>query len=256
MNTGAGCASNPQTLGTYPPRDVFGAAGAREDLIRDIPYLEHAMGDFNSVPWNLPPYRNVPSVLLFHLSNPNTSSPEPHWEALLGFFGPDDHQFGNLQDLYMFLTRIVIPNAIMDNRWFLFHLYSSNAQAPARIRLRYDAWTGDSYMSPAALPQTALKFNVRSILRTTPTPNGINFMVWLNTPLNAPSPVVQRMRHVQTELDYYLSDAEDAIRRIDYATLGLRTVWLLRIFWWLAGNNARLRQYKNQNWVGIGQEEY
>ncbi|KAJ4295357.1 hypothetical protein N0V90_007369 [Kalmusia sp. IMI 367209] len=88
-----------------PSRSVYPAAPGEPDsdeLIREIPSPEQAFSDFQSVPSGQMPWRDVPSIIIAHLSNPQTSGVEPSWQQLLQHFTLEDKALdgeGNLQDL-------------------------------------------------------------------------------------------------------------------------------------------------------------
>jgi hypothetical protein len=246
----------------YPPRNSFAVSANPDDLIRDIPFPAQAIGDFHSVPANSPPHRDIPSILIAHIGNPDTSLVEPNWAQLLHYFRTDYalQGVGNLQDLYMFLTRIALPNAIITNRRLLLDFYVTNRNAPPNIRLRYDAWTGTDYIpldqEPPISPSIRL-YNPRPILRSALTPNGTNLVQWLNTPPNTPPPHIHvpvQLRHRGTQLDLYLEEDEMAVRRIHPSALLERTARVLHLFWGLVGCNSGLERYRLNGWVGMERE--
>jgi hypothetical protein len=89
----------------------------------------------------------------------------------------------NLQDFYLWLTRVGIPNAVVDNRRFLLHFYSMNSDASMNLRLRYDASLSvgqssfDLYVPLSAETQADLPHTIPnySIFQNYPTPDGLHF---------------------------------------------------------------------------------
>jgi hypothetical protein len=105
------------TRAVYPP---LPGQPDPDELIRDIPFTEKAFSDFQSVPFgqvrhadyimaaatnhlSQAPKRDVPSIIIAHLSNPQTSSPagEPDWNLLMNHFREARclDGSGNCQDL-------------------------------------------------------------------------------------------------------------------------------------------------------------
>jgi hypothetical protein len=232
-----------------------------DSLIRDIPFPEKAISDFHSVPANSPPHRDIPSILIAHIGNPNTSGPEPNWITLLEYFSTSHALNGieNLQDLYIFLTCIAIPNAIIANRRLLLAFYTSsrNQNAPQNIRLRYDSWARTDYIPPSQEQPTTFQPNApRPILRSSMTPNGTNFIQWLQIPPTT-SPythVPSQMIHRPSQLDLWLGEDEGVVRRVHPKALLLRTARVLGLFWWLCGCNGVLEGYEGVGWVGMERE--
>lgn len=109
--------------------------------------MDFAIADFNSVTFDGPPNRDIPSVLLAHLYRPQIFVSEPNWHELLLYFVTGEANkgdvlgFGNLQDFYVFLTRVVLPNAIIENRSLLLDMYSMYPQLPETCSLRYDSFS-------------------------------------------------------------------------------------------------------------------
>jgi hypothetical protein len=258
---------------TEPPRGQTPAFM----LIRDIPYAEKAIGDFHGVPANSYPHRDIPSIIIAHISNPetfdfktNTLKPEPKWAQILHFFSTDtpikfqgvSQGIPNLQDLYMFMTRIAIPNAVIQNRLLTLGFYADNQGAPPNIRLRYDAWGGSDYIEPEQEPPLPPNFErvaPRPILTSGTTPNGTNFAQWLRQPLyvqlTTPNPRSYSPPQLQlrrnTQLDLYLEENEAAIRGMHPRALLNRTVKVLRLFWWVCTCNAKLAWYLAADWKGM-----
>ncbi|KAL1594533.1 hypothetical protein SLS60_010293 [Paraconiothyrium brasiliense] len=234
-----------------------------DDLIRDIPFQEKAFSDFQSVPFAQPPKRDVPSIVIAHLSNPQTQSPEPDWVLLMDHFRQDRclDGPGNCQDLYVFVTRIVLPNVIIDNRRLLHELYMAKRTLSANVRFRYDYWhTHSTYTPPSAEPLDATQSRPnRPVLRSVPTPSGQNFQQWLSQPLNTPvhkRPCPGQLVHRPCALDGYLNEDEGVVRRVKPEALLQRTGKVLSLFWWVSAQNAWLKRYMAAGWVGIEQECY
>ncbi|KAF2243781.1 hypothetical protein BU26DRAFT_609109 [Trematosphaeria pertusa] len=230
-----------------------------DDLIHPFRCPERLFGDFNDMPRYQEPLRDVPSILLAHISRPDVYAAEPDWTSLMGYFLSKGRQgYGNLQDLYVFITRFVLPLTIIDNRKMVLDMYLARRDLPSNIRLRYDAWNINDHVRPDMEPVSfpALDIPVRSVVPSDPTPNGTDFLQWLNMPPNTPLSVPVQLQHRRSQLDLYLNEHESVIRRIVPGALLLRTARVLHLFWWLAGNNARLRYYQQQDWVGVETEIY
>ncbi|KAF2689819.1 hypothetical protein K458DRAFT_412680 [Lentithecium fluviatile CBS 122367] len=247
----------------YPTQDAFEAAWASDNLIHDIPVPEQAISDFHSVPSNSPPHRDIPSILIAHIGNPNTTHPEPNWPQLLNYFSTDHALagIGNLQDLYVFVTRIAIPNAIITNRRLLLQLYVTYPSLPPTIRLRYDAWASAIPYVPLTqeppMPSNLQPISPRPILRSNLTPNGTDFLQWLNGPPTLPlghTKVPRQMIHRRTQVDAWLAEDERVIRRVHPRALLERTARVLGLFWWVAGCNRQLENHREMGWLGMGRE--
>ncbi|KAJ4359685.1 uncharacterized protein N0V89_000241 [Didymosphaeria variabile] len=268
------------TRAVYPPPP---GQPDPDDLIRDIPFQESAFSDFQSVPFAQvihmytprnsfasanyllqPPKRDVPSIVIAYLSVPQTQGPEPDWVQLMDHFRQDRclDGPGNCQDLYVFVTRIVIPNVIIENRRLLHELYMAKRTLSANVRFRYDYWhTHDAtYAPPSAEPLNAFQTRPnRPVLRSVPTPSGQNFKQWLAQPLNTPvhkQPCPGQLMHRPCALDGYLNEDEGSVRRIKPEALLQRTGKVLNLFWWISAQNACLKRYMAAGWVGIEQECY
>ncbi|KAF2025773.1 hypothetical protein EK21DRAFT_75672 [Setomelanomma holmii] len=207
---------------------------------------------------NQKPYRDIPSALIAAITNPEMGGDEPNWRALLTYFeGPAATQgLANLQDFYLWVIRVGIPNAVIDNRWFLQHFYLHNPNASTNLQLRYDRWPGtrqpqpDFYVAPATEPQASPPNQIppHNIFRDYPTPDGARFALWLGQPLNLPPPGVNswQMQHRPLVLDGYLDEDELAVRQIIKPALRERTIRVLRIYWWLWQANCWLMAYQAQ----------
>ncbi|KAF2449355.1 hypothetical protein P171DRAFT_469425 [Karstenula rhodostoma CBS 690.94] len=257
-----------------------------DDLIRDIPFPEKAISDFQSVPFAQPPRRDVPSIIIAHISNPQTSNTEPDWIVLMNHFKESRclDGVGNCQDLYVFMTRLVMPNAIIDNRRLLHELYMEKRTLSPDVRFRYvsfwpsftrpvltlanavlpsyDYWHthATSYTPPSAEPLEAVQSRpTRPVLRSVPTPSGQNFLQWLSMPMNTPADkqlCPNQLVHRPCHLDAYLNEDEGHVRRIRPEALLQRTAKVLSLFWWLKAQNAWLKAYEGAGWVGIESQCY
>lgn len=216
---------------------------------------------------DLPPFRYLPSVYVASFTNPNLSGPEPDWTNHLTYFLTPDaiHGPANLQDLYLLLTRVVLPRLIIENRQWMQRMYLRYPDLGLDHPLRYDAFpnsaAGQQPMAniqvfPRAQldhrPNVPLSFvahvSPRPILRTTPTPDGRRFVEWLNTtpqPLVPGGAVPPQMGHRASELDQHLGLTEVTIRGLQMGALIRGTSRALTIFWWLSQCNTQLAQHFN-----------
>jgi len=198
--------------------------------------------------------------LIAHIGNPNLTAQEPDWERLLQYFslGSANNGFGNLQDLYVFLTRVVVPNAIIANRRLLIELYTARRTLSPHLHLRYDACptfggvplTSELLMATVNTPPCA-------VMATVPTPNGADFLAWLDAvPFVPPElrPVPVQLRHRRSHLDGYMNEDERHVRKVVPGSLAKRTAKVFHIFWWLTFANKRLNQYKGVGWIDIERE--
>ncbi|KAF2744641.1 hypothetical protein M011DRAFT_479676 [Sporormia fimetaria CBS 119925] len=249
-----------------------------------IPTSVVAVGDFNGVPSKTPPYRDVPSILLRDLTVPQLDGPEPDWMLYLSHYFSrfymrngkeclkEPHvNLANLQDLFILVARIVLPNQILENQKLLEEVYMTYPRLVGYNRARYDFFDSsphgaeDPQTLPISVPtephpivQLTFKWNVspRSIMRALPTPNGTDFHEWLCT---RPLPRVEgqeivQLAHRQSEMDQYLTVPEEQVRSLSLEQLLRRTTRILQMYWWVAGNNARLKNHKANRWVTFGSE--
>jgi hypothetical protein len=291
--------SAPSTQAAFALQSRFPAGGQltqlvnRDDdplvgpdvLIKDLPLLGIALAEFNSVPFNTKPFRDIPSIILAHLNQPPLYGPEPDWVALLSYFRTNQasHGFANLQDLHVFILRIVLPTAIRDNRRWMVKLYSWQMDLPVDCRLRYDAWNlsvkGRLHMAYIIIPDTLPFTNItdgdfyknhisipnhqrqvhspRPIFRSAMVPDSAKFIQWLNTtpnPLHPGMLVPTQMIHRRSEIDEHMLTTEEAIRQLNMGDLLRKTTRILEIWWFVSHNNASLEYYAAHNWFGIEQE--
>jgi hypothetical protein len=231
----------------------------------EIPLVDEAVGDFNSTPREQPPYRDIPSIIVAAMTNPDIAAPEPDWTAILTYFltRTPPHGLSNLQDLYMLLVRVVVPRAIIVNRHYMHVAYTRYPLSLMDNAIRYDAWglTPMGRQHPGAIqvpfpagadPRWVLPLHYtaniapRSILRSRPTPDGNRFLQWLHDdpqPLNEHQPIPFQMAHQSSELDYHLTVPETTVRAMPIGELIRQTTRVLNIFWWLSGNNSQFREY-------------
>lgn len=152
------------------------------DLLSTIPFNRDSITQFVIHHQATGP-GNVNPALIPLLNNPATES-EPDWHALLLYYAPPALQrLENLQDLYLWVTRVGLPNAVIVNRRLLLTFYFDNDDAPMQFRLRYDAYpfpVNASYLPPSGEPQHNLGYNVanRNIFRY-PLPHGQACVRWL-----------------------------------------------------------------------------
>lgn len=168
-------------------RRLFKATSAAEDQnhpddLKFIPNHAQAIADFdNSGPQRIH-NRDMCSVIIKYLTSPAFRDNQPAGGILL-----HDHLSApstitpemNLQDLYIWVTRVGLPNAIIDNRCFLLHYYlpDPTAPAPALLPVRYDNQESFSAYTPiTSLPMTARPERNHHIFRAYPTPNGARFV--------------------------------------------------------------------------------
>jgi hypothetical protein len=162
----------------------------------------------------------------------------------------------NLQDLYLWVTRAGIPNAVIDNRWFLLNYFMCNPNASMNLRLRYDAMPSiDTYvplnLESRAMPQHNIQSH--SVFRDYLTPDGARFAQWLATPIHVPVPLTlsSQMYHQRSFLDGFLAEDEAAVRQLAPGALLDRTVRVLRLFWELWMRNRELQRCQDEDWEGM-----
>ena len=165
-----------------------------------------------------------PSPIYFaHYHCPTLPDPSPQTSAHAA-----SHGHGNLQDLYIFITRVALPNMVIENRKCLLSMYLTRRNLPGAFPLRYDSYNshvspspnaphvptrppwannnlngtthptqintnrnGTANPDPNATPRPAYKFPkhaTRPIFRSLPTPNGQLFLQWLLAPPSTPYP--------------------------------------------------------------------
>jgi hypothetical protein len=236
-----------------------------DTLIYPIPFPELAIGAFHSMAFEYPPHRDMPSNIIGTLGAPELSLLEPPWTHYMTYFNNPPHRFANLQDLYMYITRIALPNAIIINRrtLLLFYLGKGNNASPY-IRLRYDeyGWKGVGYVRPEMEHRASFMpvLGSRPILRDLETPNGRDMMEWLRRPISMPlgyandHAVPYQIIHRPSQLDMYLQEEEDAIRRIHPESLVRRTEKVLGAWWCVMQKNVGLEAYRQIGWRGIERE--
>ncbi|KAF2274035.1 uncharacterized protein EI97DRAFT_444327 [Westerdykella ornata] len=252
-------------------------AASLEAVLKGIPPVDAAVAEFNSMSNTEPPFRDVPSIIIAYLIRPELvpGGTEPDWMQYLSYFMRSQAVagFGNLQDLHVLITRIVLPHAIIENRRHMEQLYTTFPDYPVQDRLRYDGWgeTRRGQVNPAHIvirppipigprPNLALStvasIPQRAILRSFPTPDGAKFLEWLTSPQSTAegAAIPVQMTHRSSELDGYLTESEEQIRRLNLGDLMRRTIRVLNIFWWIKENNRRFEGYRAQGWVGIGSE--
>jgi hypothetical protein len=229
-----------------------------ENIRQIIPDMETAVADYNGVPFNSPPFRDTPSAILGNLFRPDLSRPEPNWNTLLHYFltPAAKHGFANLQDLFLFIVRVVVPNAIIQNRRMMIEYFSTFPHASSTIQVRSDMWdnTQQAQMGiqniqvtaplPSATdprPNLPLNYSTqildRSIFRNRMTPNGAQFLEWLVTSVGP-----GQATHRPGEIDQYLGIAESTIRGWTMEDLMRHTIRALSIFWWVNQCNDRFQK--------------
>ncbi|ORY08449.1 hypothetical protein BCR34DRAFT_11343 [Clohesyomyces aquaticus] len=246
-----------------------------------IPETEFAISDFNSVMAGGPPFRDVPSALVAHLTNPDPASVTPNWLQFLQHFFDRDHGMGNLQDLYLMITRVLLPNQIIEMRQNFLDLEAANAPQPSAQTMQLTrpisaqdmqivytrAWPVNPAPAPTRQGQYIPAYRdrptptntpalTRPILRSYTTPDGAAFVNWLQTPI-PPAHPPYNMSPVtpQTELAIYLMDDEAWIRdqnRLHPRSLAHRTRRVLEIFWFLAEKNQRVARLRSLGWPRDG----
>ncbi|KAF2874348.1 hypothetical protein BDV95DRAFT_473345, partial [Massariosphaeria phaeospora] len=189
--------------------------------------------------------------------------PEPDWRALVQYFKSSRAAagLGNLQDLYVFVTRLALPSAIITNRRRLLDMYLAHrtVNMPIHCKLRYDSWPGPPFSPIPQIhpPIPALGVPPRPIFVSRQTPDSAKFVQWLHTVPNTPPPhhpAPYQLRHRPSEVDRYLDEPEMEIRQMHPDRLLIRTAWVLRLFWWIGCNNVKLEGYKQSGWNGIQAE--
>ncbi|KAH5405252.1 hypothetical protein HBI88_235410 [Parastagonospora nodorum] len=229
-----------------------------DDLLKFIPDHVQAVADFDSSGPHRIHNRDMCSMIVKYLANPAASDNEPTWGMLLY-----DHLSApstlapemNLQDLYIWVTRVGLPNAIIDNRRFLLHYYLSEPSASASLPVRYDNQEPLAAYTPvAALPMTARPERNHQIFRAYPTPNGARFVQWLATPILGPEgrygrlEMPEQMEHRVSMLDGYLNEHETVVRRVESRAMLKRTVGVLGLLWEVWRRNRVLLEGQDGGW--------
>jgi hypothetical protein len=259
--------SSLENRASFFPRRLFTATSAAEDrnhlddLLNEIPFHEKAVAEFNSNTPGVPPFRDIPSSLIAALSNP-VPGPEPDWRAMITGHFPTANAIrpmSNLQDLYLWVTRVGIPNAVIDNRRFLLNYYVRNPNASMNLRLRYDALPSiNTYVPIAREPRASPSDTIQnhSIFRDYPTPSGARFAQWLATPIHVPVPrnLPSQMYHQRSFLDGFLAEDEAAVRQVAGGALVDRTVGVLKLFWEMWMRNRGLQEFQDRGWVGTEED--
>lgn len=223
-----------------------------------IPDMDTAVADYNGVPFSHPPFRDTPSAILGILFRPDLSKPEPTWNTLLHYFLTPSakHGFSNLQDLFLFIIRVAIPNAVIYNRIRMIDFFNEFPQAPATIQFRYDGWddTQQARIDPQKTqvtvpprsmgdprPNLPLNYSAhileRAIFRNRVTPSGVQFLEWLSIPIGP-----AQTKHRPGEIDNYLRFSESAVRGWIMEELMRHTIRVLGIFWWISHSNEKFRK--------------
>jgi hypothetical protein len=248
-------------------RRLFDATSAAEhrdhpdDLLHEIPFHEKAVAELNSNTPDVPPFRDIPSNIIAALSNP-VPGPEPNWRAMvMGHFPTATaiQPVSNLQDLYLWVTRAGIPNAVIDNRRFLLNYFMRNPNATMNLPLRYDAFPSAGtyaplHREPQASPQCTVQNH--SVFRDYPTPDGARFVQWLAAPIHVPVPcnLPSQMHHQRSFLDGFLAEDETSLRQVAPVALVDRTVGVLKLFWELWMRNRELKRFQDEDWEGMEDE--
>lgn len=160
----------------------------------------------------------------------------------------------NLQDLYIWVTIVGVPNAIMDNRRFLLPLYLHKPSAPKRVTLRYEnQGPRDMYVSLAAEAQIQVFVPNHSLFRDYPTPNGARFMQCLDSPIHVPDgcKVPGQKGHRESVLDGYLDEDEFVARKVEKRALVERTVRGLRLYWEIRRSNRKWLKLQDDGRKGL-----
>ncbi|KAF2260551.1 hypothetical protein CC78DRAFT_547392 [Lojkania enalia] len=253
-----------------PPSSQVSLPTSPDQLLSQIPAMDWAMAEFNSQPSSRLPFRDVPSLLHTTILRPCVAEQvEPDWQQLLSYFRSPQARDGiaNLQDLYILLTRVALPNTIIINRRLMLCLYMAKLDLGDRLGLRYDIWSltpggrsnpGDISLPSPGIPNPQFP-NVpsRAIFAGLPTPDGSRFVHWLNQGPDLPpahNSLPAQMQHHLGELDQYLVDEESLIRAMVPDNLLRRTARVLRIYWWVTWCNVRLTEYRGNFWVGLENE--
>ena len=223
--------------------------------------MDTAVADFNSVPAQQPPFRDLPSVLIGHLNRPDVNNPQPNWFEILQYFIGRQWGIENLQYLFIFIVRIALPNVIRRNRRYMLEMYTRFPIVRYECRLRYDSWTTPG---PVQMPAIPPHLNIqgtgipRTIMRSQPNPDGVDFTRWLQ---QRPNPIIQGMPvptnlmiHRYTSIDSFLTYSEHAVRTAPLHPLLQMTIRALNIFWFISTRNAMFQHYRNKGWAGIESE--
>ncbi|PSN73469.1 hypothetical protein BS50DRAFT_582999 [Corynespora cassiicola Philippines] len=142
---------------------------------------------------------------------------------------PTHHGPANLQDLYVFLTRIAIPNAVIDNRRLFLELYSVQPELTSAITLRYDMCPlADrihriQYVVPDVMFGPAI-FRVRPIFRNIPTPDGTCVLEWLRVTFSKNTTAMYQLTYRDGGIDGLLNEPERNVRAMEHGEFEERVV--------------------------------
>ncbi|KAH7135779.1 hypothetical protein B0J11DRAFT_597003 [Dendryphion nanum] len=228
--------------------------------------LDVAVAEYNSVPVGNEPWRRCPTPLMDFILHPEKHSNEPDWTEILMYFTDPktSHGLHNLQDFLIFLLRIVLPNAIVENRVLLLGMYTNRSSLPATCRLRYDHWvptvgiadinTKYNRVPQKFNPETQIKAHARPIFRSVLTPIPEAFIHWLRRPIHLLPALPPQMQHRPSFQDEFLLTSEVEIRCLSWRRLLQGSIYALRWFWWITRQTKKLKAYKQREWNGVERE--
>ncbi|CAE6996413.1 hypothetical protein P3342_000376 [Pyrenophora teres f. teres] len=255
-----------------PPQPSFnrreipsGAHYHPDDLLDQIPPHRHSITAFHThhqPTSSTTTFRTVNPSLISLLGVPNSTMPEPDWTTLVSYYLPLAHGLANLQDLYILLTRAVLPNAVIENRRLLLYLHTDLVDTmyiPASLPLRWDTCPKiPLYISPAAEDRHDLDTIAPRPIFVAPmrTPDGNRFLTWLRERIHGPhaSRYPMQMDYTWCELEGWFDEDEREVRRMSGGVLVRRAVQVLEVWWWVVGANAKLRMLREERWIGVERE--
>jgi hypothetical protein len=148
-----------------------------------------------------------------------------------------------LEEFLFFVTRMLLPNQIAENRTRMGKLYERKKHLAIRMVLRYDMlreWKGESVASLPAINDKGGDIEMQSAEYTRPAlmPNIVSTLIVAPTGGWSTHGVRERMKHHVTDLDGYLLLSDAKVRGWSDQTLLGMTSQIALQWQWLRANNA------------------
>ena len=160
-----------------------------------------------------------------------------------------------LERLYFVLTRICLPNAIRENRSFLFRLYEANRHRLKNLSTRYDCL----YSTKTWLPETALPPADDPAVSTTsadrihpPIPRDFIHRLWTWRDKDGfkKKKTAIEMGHRRTMLDMRMLDREERIAAMGDKQFKVRLSGVIMDWWHIRMGSETMRLAEANNWEG------